>query len=266
MKLSSTTPQTRHGFTLIELLVVIAIIAVLMGILMPALSRVRQQAKAAACKASLHQWTLIWSMFTSDNDGNFVRGLGGESQTSIERWPQTMLSLYGEKKMRTCPTATKPETEGGLNPYAAWGVFEDDGTFGSYGLNEWVCNRGSGGAGGQNSNYYKNITRVKKQNEVPTFMDCYWYDVWAHSIDQPPETDGNTSGMAGSNEMRRVCLNRHSQSINVAFMDWSIRKVDLKELWTLKWHKNYNINGPWTRAGGATAEKWPDWMKGMTEY
>jgi prepilin-type processing-associated H-X9-DG protein len=66
--------------------------------------------------------------------------------------------------------------------------------------------------------------------------------------------------------MRRVCLNRHSQAINVAFMDWSIRKVDLKELWTLKWHKNFNTHGAWTKAGGATADKWPDWMKGMTEH
>jgi prepilin-type N-terminal cleavage/methylation domain-containing protein len=51
----------RKDFTLIELSVVIAIIALLMAILMPALGRVRKQAKATACQANLHQWSLVWS-------------------------------------------------------------------------------------------------------------------------------------------------------------------------------------------------------------
>ena len=61
--------RKHRGFTLIELLVVIAIIALLMSILMPTLARVRKQARAVTCQASLHQWTLIWSMFTSDRNG-----------------------------------------------------------------------------------------------------------------------------------------------------------------------------------------------------
>ena len=59
----------RKGFTLIELLVVIAIIALLLSILMPALSRVKKQARGVACQANLHQWSLIYKLYCDDNDG-----------------------------------------------------------------------------------------------------------------------------------------------------------------------------------------------------
>ena len=59
----------------------------LLAVLMPALQRVRKQARAVTCQASLHQWTLIWSMFTTDNDGFFNEGAGGESETGSGRWP-----------------------------------------------------------------------------------------------------------------------------------------------------------------------------------
>jgi len=104
-----------NGFTLIELLVVIAIIALLMAILMPALQRVKKQARTVTCQASLHQWTLIWSMITTDRDGYFHQGLGGESQTSEGRWPVVMQTEYRDLDMRLCPMATKPLSEGGRN-------------------------------------------------------------------------------------------------------------------------------------------------------
>jgi prepilin-type N-terminal cleavage/methylation domain-containing protein/prepilin-type processing-associated H-X9-DG protein len=57
----------RKGFTLIELLVVIAVIAVLMGILMPALSRAREQGKATYCLNNLHQVGIAMQMYAQDN-------------------------------------------------------------------------------------------------------------------------------------------------------------------------------------------------------
>ncbi|MCP4258573.1 MAG: type II secretion system protein [Planctomycetes bacterium] len=67
----------RNGFTLIELLVVIAIIAVLMAILMPALSRVREQGKRIVCEHNLKSLTLAWVMYSDDNDDKIVNGAGG---------------------------------------------------------------------------------------------------------------------------------------------------------------------------------------------
>ena len=59
----------KKGFTLIELLVVIAIIAVLMGILMPALQRVREQARQRSCGSQVRQHGLAFIMYGNDNNG-----------------------------------------------------------------------------------------------------------------------------------------------------------------------------------------------------
>ena len=64
----------RKAFTLIELLVVIAIIAILLAILMPALSRVKEQGKRAACLSNLKQLQLAWSMYADENDDKIVNG------------------------------------------------------------------------------------------------------------------------------------------------------------------------------------------------
>jgi len=68
--------KERRAFTLIELLVVIAIIALLMAILMPALTRVKELARATVCLANLRQWNFVSAMYTEDNDGKFWSGYG----------------------------------------------------------------------------------------------------------------------------------------------------------------------------------------------
>ena len=50
------------------------------------------------------------------------------------------------------------------------------------------------------------------------------------------------------------------------FMDFSVRKVGLKELWTFQWHRLSDTAGPWTKAGGALPSDWPKWMRGFKDY
>ena len=57
------------------------------------------------------------------------------------------------------------------------------------------------------------------------------------------------------------CIDRHEGGINMLFMDWHVDKIRLKELWKLKWHKNFNTNGKWAQPNAS----WPAWIQKMPE-
>ena len=67
-------------------------------------------------------------------------------------------------------------------------------------------------------------------------------------------------------EASGFCINRHNGHINGLFLDWSVRKVGLKELWTLKWHMQFDTANKWTKAGGMQPENWPEWMRNFKDY
>jgi prepilin-type processing-associated H-X9-DG protein len=91
-----------------------------------------------------------------------------------------------------------------------------------------------------------------------------WMDAWPRATDAPRLT--REASADGSNEMGRVCIDRHNGAVNLLLMDWSARKVGLKALWTLKWHRTFNTAGPWTTAGGVWASDWPEWMRDLKAY
>lgn len=86
----------RAGFTLVELLVVIGIIAVLIAILLPALSRARQNANRAACLSNIQQLSKAFIMYCNDNQGwfPFPAVYGGPSASAIGYGIQAAPSGY----------------------------------------------------------------------------------------------------------------------------------------------------------------------------
>lgn len=276
----------RKGFTLIELLVVIAIIAILMAILMPTLGRVRKQAQAVTCMSQVRSWAMMYKLYTDDNNGFFPEGWAyadqhpGTSFGDYGLWMNELRPYYRNEKMRLCPTATRVVLGGSdWGTFKAWyGTFQnrypasDEGPtkdfVGSYGTSNWIDDMCANRGDRLKEWFWKSVQNVFDATHVPMIADNTWHDAWPRDTDtpvsQPLDYGWGDKGTTG--EMNQFCIDRHYGTVNFAFADWSARKVGLKELWTLRWHRNFNVNNSWTKAGGATASDWPEWLQRYKDY
>lgn len=253
----------------------------------------RRRAKEAVCLSNLRQWGPAFDMFAEDNEGRFMRGWWSGGSTPgpfhTDYWMEAVRSYYGDPDLRCCPEAVIPGTELGHGPYGGWGTFTGWGIFsgecgepsrswsvvtacdyGSYGMNAWLCDPPRDAPRFESHDVAKNNWRtanVAGAENVPLLTDSQWVDQWPDSTDEVPLYDGEPWGpYANYSHMVRVCINRHNGFVNNVFLDGSARKVGLKELWTLKWHREYDTCGPWTACGGVEPNDWPEWMRGFEDY
>jgi prepilin-type N-terminal cleavage/methylation domain-containing protein len=271
----SASPQDDNretGFTLIELLVVIAVIAALLAILLPAVQRVRLQAKSVVCRSSLRQCGWAYWALTGDG-GGMVPVRAGEEGEAVGR--------FGQKQVLWCPLATKilwetPDEALAKNGEAAWrgGTFAawgyrwtnegKPGLHGSHGTNgcTWCLLVASGHSAEALAAGWRAGENIGNA-DVPYLLDSADRSGFPRHEDKPPPEDG---AWVPDSYMSDFCINRHQGGINGLFSDASVRKVGLKELWALKWHRQYDTAGPWTKAGGVAPADWPEWMRRFKDY
>jgi len=249
---------------------------VLLLILGAACHSLRPQSHAVGCQGNLGQWGNVFQEYLQRQDGSFFSARYGGAYYWIDQlddehrdWRRTSIWL--------CPQASKPLIDeegnraGGTSVFSAWGIYQGEeygpsGIAGSYGLNGYTLDahkrfRFEGGVSGENG--WREFGSVSCADNVPVFVDALRFDLWPRHTEPPA---ANEFAFWTANNMARCCINRHQGAVNCLFMDWSVRRVDLKELWTLKWHRSFDTTGPWTKAGGVVAGDWPEWMRGFKDY
>jgi prepilin-type processing-associated H-X9-DG protein len=235
----------------------------------------RRRSKETVCLSNLNQWGHIFSMYTNDNNGYFPRRTAASG-----RWIDVLANYYiDNEKVCVCPEAKKianPDMIFGADwwgsTFVSWGKVPSwdssggrtAGVYGSYGINGYVYVPGSDPMYKPAGRFWE-TPAVAGASSIPLLLDCYFWCGWPNDNDTPPYYDG-WQNRSDSNAVNRYCLNRHDGGINAVFLDFSVRKVGLKELWTLKWHQSFNTEGPWTIAGGVWQSDWPAWMENFKEY
>jgi prepilin-type N-terminal cleavage/methylation domain-containing protein/prepilin-type processing-associated H-X9-DG protein len=233
--------RLRAGFSLVELLVVIGIIAVLIAMLMPALSAARRQAMTVSCLSNLSQLGTAFVMYQNDNHGQCFAFV----DNAQNYWMATLEPYIGNiDATRQCPQATDPPSGSWGGAFYPWYVYGD---YGSYGMNLWLCPEelsGStsytpSGAGWGFTQTQDTLTMPSTESTiVPAFGDCNWVGGWPLDTDQP-SSDLNDAGQSNPGNLARFCTNRHYKVSNVVFVDGHAESVSLAGLWQLKWNETF---------------------------
>ena len=238
-----------RGFTLVELLVVVAIIAVLIGVLLPTLGRARRAASSVACMSNLRQLGIASIAYADAHKGAMMPF----SHVLGEYWHHKLAPFLGNRRytvgsadqaekimsrVMLCPDATRSDNIQYGSATTTWHYQHGEGV-GTYGMNCWLMPKNTLYPFPAERYWPKLFTARGGGTEVPIVGDSNWVGSWPDNNDivLPDRYQKGWVQHADGYFMGRYFIARHGRAVNMAFVDGSVRRIPLADLWKLKWHR-----------------------------